>query len=166
MILCSKRKVAKSRTVECVICSTKFKTTHSQGRYCSEECRQIGHRKSWKKYGDKNRKSRNEFGRHYYKTVKEKRIIQIKEYRNTLGGKEMIRKADEKYRREYPERCKARREVSKAKEKGIIIQEPCSVCGESITEAHHIDYNKPLDVVWLCNQHHREIHIEAKELST
>lgn len=50
------------------------------------------------------------------------------------------------------------------------IKENCSVCGtnEKI-EAHHPDYNKPYDVLWLCALHHKEWHrqhkaIEAKKV--
>lgn len=35
---------------------------------------------------------------------------------------------------------------------------PCSICGDMKTQAHHTDYNKPLDVTWLCFKHHREAH--------
>lgn len=31
-------------------------------------------------------------------------------------------------------------------------------CCESIVEAHHPDYSRPLDVVWLCPEHHDELH--------
>lgn len=41
---------------------------------------------------------------------------------------------------------------------GKIIKSPCEVCGELKVEAHHDDYNKPLQVRWLCRKHHDEHH--------
>jgi hypothetical protein len=40
---------------------------------------------------------------------------------------------------------------------GIIDREPCLECGGR-AEAHHNDYLKPLDVIWLCRAHHMELH--------
>ena len=51
---------------------------------------------------------------------------------------------------------------------GGKIQRPskCSACGaneqfkdgRTAIQAHHLDYNKPLDVVWLCQKCHHEWH--------
>lgn len=41
---------------------------------------------------------------------------------------------------------------------GIIQPEPCAVCGESKTEAHHPDYLRPLHVEWHCRKHNRAVH--------
>lgn len=48
----------------------------------------------------------------------------------------------------------ARYEFHKAKRQGEIKQQPCAECGDPNSEAHHPDYSKPLDVVWLCRPHH------------
>jgi hypothetical protein len=40
---------------------------------------------------------------------------------------------------------------------GRLCPKPCEVCGCSAV-AHHDDYNKPLDVRWLCPTHHVEWH--------
>jgi hypothetical protein len=42
---------------------------------------------------------------------------------------------------------------------GLIEKTPCEVCGATErVEAHHSDYNKPFDVMWLCSKHHKEWH--------
>lgn len=41
---------------------------------------------------------------------------------------------------------------------GIINPMKCQVCGKVVTEGHHIDYNKPLLIEWLCHKHHCAIH--------
>lgn len=38
--------------------------------------------------------------------------------------------------------------------RGKIIKETCSKCDNVLAEAHHEDYNKPLEVVWLCRECH------------
>jgi hypothetical protein len=47
-------------------------------------------------------------------------------------------------------------------QRGSIIKQPCEVCGEMKSEAHHKDYNNPYDFQWLCFKHHREIHKKNK----
>ena len=48
--------------------------------------------------------------------------------------------------------------VRKAKTDGTLVQGPCEVCGELKTVAHHDDYDKPLEVRWLCHSHHQQWH--------
>lgn len=45
------------------------------------------------------------------------------------------------------------------KKRGKLVPEPCEVSGcESPTEMHHPDYTKPLEVRWLCRDHHLVLH--------
>lgn len=45
--------------------------------------------------------------------------------------------------------------VARAIKSGELLRQPCSVCGcDEDVEAHHEDYDKPLDVIWLCTRHH------------
>ena len=37
---------------------------------------------------------------------------------------------------------------------GIIVKQPCEVCGKLKVDAHHDDYSKPTEVRWLCRKHH------------
>lgn len=58
----------------------------------------------------------------------------------------------------YPDRYKARASVNNAIVSGKIKKEGCAYCGDIRTHAHHKDYTKPLDVIWLCPKHHAEQH--------
>jgi len=55
-------------------------------------------------------------------------------------------------------RIKARNVIGHGIRDGKITREPCEVCGEKKTEAHHHDYDKPLDVKWLCRKCHLDEH--------
>lgn len=46
--------------------------------------------------------------------------------------------------------------------KDLLPKMPCEVCRRSQVEAHHSDYSDPLKVRWLCNLHHRMLHMELK----
>lgn len=41
--------------------------------------------------------------------------------------------------------------------RGHIQKRLCEICGES-AQMHHEDYNKPLEIKWLCRNHHLEYH--------
>lgn len=62
------------------------------------------------------------------------------------------------YRPGDPTKVEARRAVTAAIKRGDLVRQPCEVCGEPKTHAHHEDYLRPLDVRWLCPRHHGEEH--------
>lgn len=59
---------------------------------------------------------------------------------------------------------KARYLLTVAVKEGIVIKpSECSKCGETYgIEGHHTDYNKPLDVVWLCHKCHKHTHLNSE----
>lgn len=57
---------------------------------------------------------------------------------------------------------RARSAVSAAIRKGILKRLPCEVCGGIPAEGHHENYNRPLDVRWLCKVHHMRLHGERR----
>lgn len=61
----------------------------------------------------------------------------------------------------YDVAASARRKVSWAIETGRLTKEPCRICGDPKSIAHHQDYSKPLDVWWLCQQCHSQLHREV-----
>ena len=51
-------------------------------------------------------------------------------------------------------RCMIRNRIRRGK----LIRGSCVVCGQSNAQAHHEDYSKPLDIIWLCPAHHKQLH--------
>lgn len=86
------------------------------------------------------------------------------EYQKTDRFKESHAKAITKNRALFKVRANARNLVAKAVKSGKLKKQPCFICGSEIVEAHHPDYNRPLDVIWLCNKHHREAHDLVKSV--
>lgn len=48
--------------------------------------------------------------------------------------------------------------LNRAVRSGKITKSPCTVCGDPKSEGHHPNYEKPLEVIWLCRKHHMEQH--------
>jgi len=81
------------------------------------------------------------------------------------------------HRGSYPDNTKRKRVqhiTEKAIKKGILIRPvKCSQCkgtqeysdGRNGIQAHHCDYNKPLNVLWLCQKCHHEWHTNNKAIN-
>lgn len=49
-----------------------------------------------------------------------------------------------------------------AQDYGFIKPGPCVVCGVQGQHKHHEDYDKPLDIVWMCKRCHVEHHVSER----
>jgi hypothetical protein len=87
-----------------------------------------------------------------------KRVEARSNYAKTEAGKKAKAKALKKYREKHTDRYFAHRALANAMKDGKVTKLPCFICGDKNVEGHHPDYSRPLDVVWLCNKHHRECH--------
>jgi hypothetical protein len=63
-----------------------------------------------------------------------------------------------KWRERNPEKRQAHIDLMNALAMGKIKKQPCVVCGDLNSNAHHQDYDKPYDVIWLCALHHSQLH--------
>jgi hypothetical protein len=55
--------------------------------------------------------------------------------------------------------CDVPAEIRLAYAEGRLNAKPCIICGtDQQAHAHHLDYSKPLDVVFLCQRHHMRFH--------
>jgi hypothetical protein len=107
----------------------------------------------------KNRIAKIEYYRSYdrMRASQSHRVKARKEYAQTDAYRESHNKATKKYIESQPKRRAAHVAVSNALRDGKLQRLPCLVCGAK-AEAHHPDYDRPLDVMWLCSEHHAQAH--------
>lgn len=138
----------------------------------------------WDEYRHSHRETINAKQREWRKNNNERVKTTAKEWR--CNNKEKISeytrrynrsKKGEQHRREYYQAHKVdfieRAKKSNANHKderraqhilnnnirrGKLDRKPCEKCGAEKADAHHDDYNKPLEVRWLCRKCHAEWH--------
>lgn len=114
---------------------------------------------------EKNSDYYREYDRNRFKNdkkVKERH----KRYQSSDRGKESIKKARLKYINKNPVKRAAHVILGNAIRDGKVIKiYQCEVCGtkKGIIHGHHDDYSKPLNVRWLCAEHHKQWHDEFGE---
>lgn len=65
---------------------------------------------------------------------------------------------NKEYAKRHPLKDAAKAAVMMAVRSGKLIPLSCQVCSEKKAQAHHDDYSKKLEVIWLCAVHHGERH--------
>lgn len=70
--------------------------------------------------------------------------------------------------RKRTNKTEARYQLNLAVKRGEITRpDKCSSCGKTKrVTAHHPDYSKPFDVIWLCYECHGELHIDSVQRRT
>lgn len=88
------------------------------------------------------------------------RLRESQIYNRTPKGRESHNKATSRYERKNRAKVNARRRVSRAVQKGIILRPfHCTSCGRVCKpEGHHSDYLRPLYVEWVCSGCHAQRH--------
>ena len=98
-------------------------------------------------YKRQHKKEMAEYGKQYEQAHREKR-----------------REINRRYKSRHPNEKAVWRKTNYAIRKGELIKQPCESCGKKSVEAHHDNYNKPLEVRWLCRGCHVEWHRNNKPI--
>jgi len=112
--------------------------------YRCKRCNAI-HSKEY--YQGQGHKIKKELNKRYYENNK-------KEINQKTMEREIKKRKTEEGRIKY----NAHQLVTYHKRVNNITQQPCEICGKLPTHAHHPDYNKPLEVKWVCRTCHGKIH--------
>lgn len=144
-------------------------------RVCTKKMSAVYRRKNADKILKK-REMNREKNRLYAAEYRAKNPEKIKQskaaYCKTPRGREFCRLASKKYHEEHTLARQAHSSVEYAVRTGKLIRpKKCGACNtEGPVEGHHEDYNKPLDVQWMCDRCHKkrtkEIHEMKKRLTS
>lgn len=109
----------------------------------------------------------NERSRRYYQEHRQETLAYQKEYWQQEDHKEAKKISSERWRRSHPVEYAAQVALNNAiKLRRVTKPDTCSCCGtkHDWLHAHHPDYSRPFDVVWVCPSCHCAIHREEKEV--
>jgi hypothetical protein len=107
-------------------------------------------------------KSKEEYNA-WFRAYRAKRREQFRKYNREYNRKWRAANGSGDYSagwiKRNPEKLAAHKAVRGALSHGELAIGPCDQCGMTAAiVAHHFDYTKPLEVVWLCRIHHRQLH--------
>ena len=110
-----------------------------------------------------------ETARRYRDTHKDKIIEYMKKYREGVSldkvKMDKVRASRKTWNENNKDKMRAHDIIEKEIVYGRLKRLPCEVCGEARSQAHHPDYSKPLEVVWLCQTHHKQLHSQLLQES-
>lgn len=132
-------------------------------RLRSEKRRQTEEWKEWRRdHQTRNRKEISQKSRKYWE---DNERVRDKAKKWQARNREIINASVKRHNERNPLKMASRRYLRTAIESGIIIRpDKCVTCfKECKPEAHHEDYMKPLEVVWLCRSCHGKEHRKHKE---
>ena len=119
--------------------------------------------KNCTKQDSENRRKIKEKDIHWFLNERKRHREKSKRYRE-LGktSNSKIENHKKNWALKNPEKIKAHIAVKNALRSGKMHRHPCCICGNK-AHAHHEDYSKPLEVIWLCPKHHSERHVQINE---
>lgn len=130
---------------------------------CSRRCALEYQKKNKDKVNEAHRNWWNKNGHKYSDRRKKKYLNLTLEKKDKI--KELARKNNKIYIKKHPEKIKARSIIYRMIKRGWLSRPTsCNKCGiNEKTEAHHADYSKPLDVIWVCKKCHVAIHKDLEQ---
>lgn len=94
-------------------------------------------------------------GAAYQRRWKERNMDRVRTNRRAYENRRYAElKTNERLRR----RKDAQSIIAIMRRNGWITPQPCAKCRATEVEAHHVSYDRPLDVTWLCRLHHNLVH--------
>ena len=94
---------------------------------------------------------------------RQRRVEYYRDYDRKRGNRQDKVYRDS-YKERFPKKYRAHYALTNAVRDGLVNRMPCQECGREDSHGHHHDYEKPLDVIWLCPVCHAKEHSEEKRM--
>jgi hypothetical protein len=125
------------------------------GRFCCTRCYRTAwmrakHRADPQGYREEMRRRREDAD--FMERQRESNRASARRNRQRIAARQRQWYADNR------EKAAAEATARQAVRTGQLVREPCLFCEKPTVHAHHHDYTKPLDVTWLCKDHHGLVH--------
>lgn len=95
--------------------------------------------------------------------TQEQRRAHWRKYNKSEKGKTRNIKSYYKRRELQYTKIRCRELARESIKRGKITRLSCEICGDLSTHAHHEDYTKPFEIVWLCRNHHKQLHDKREQ---
>ena len=164
---------------KCKVCGEVKPITdyYKHAGYYDTKCKECAKAYS-RQYQREHREERIAYSRKYYAEHRADSLAHSKKWveENREKHREHCRKSNllhaseraeytKQYRKNNPDKYKATSRINHLVEKGKLAKPmACEVCGKvGRVEAHHANYSKPLDVIWVCKKCHYKLDEERRE---
>ena len=125
-----------------------------------------------RKYRENNKEKIKELNRKWRIKNKNYSKNYYEKNKETINKRNNKWKKDSGYRKMWEKKYRKKPEVH---QKGQIRQKtkhlikyrkikklPCFICDDVNSQVHHINYNNPYNIIWLCMKHHKRLHKKLK----
>lgn len=150
----SARSIFCERPLVCAVCGSAFIGNHPRSKYCSPKCGSDAARQKQNAKRALNPDHFRAVANRTYARNREAVIAKSREYGHSDRGRELQRLRSARRRVTEKEKIGARTALNNAIRDGRVVRGTCRDCGAPEAHGHHHDYSKPLDVIWLCTEHH------------
>lgn len=143
---------------------TEFWKRNNRSSGVNSECKECAKARRTKNYKEKNAEFREKRKEYYRKNREKLAANQVESQKGNVRYRKYQNKYLMKKRKSGDKKFLARHILFLAvKGKMIFRPEECSQCNvKGKIEAHHTNYDKPLDVTWICVKCHRALHKKLK----
>ena len=101
--------------------------------------------------------TKNDVNKYRSENIEKIRSYDRDRFKNDIDRRKYSIESMKKKKKKYPEKYKARTAVNNAVRDKRLEKLPCAICGDKKSTAHHEDYSKPLEVVWVCLVCHHKL---------